>query len=97
MAQTTNGSPIAYGGHLLYRYSVDKAAGQTNGQGVAGKWQGHAGRGPWRSSARSWQPYALPEERSTLGQISPGHQPRMGSSTAPSSRLPRPVNRRVKP
>jgi len=39
VAQTTNGSQVAYNGHLLYRYSLDKAAGQTNGQGVAGKWQ----------------------------------------------------------
>lgn len=39
VAQTMNGSQVAYNGHLLYRYSLDKAAGQTNGQGVAGKWQ----------------------------------------------------------
>ena len=36
--QTANGSQVAYNGHLLYRYSVDKTKGQTNGQGMAGKW-----------------------------------------------------------
>lgn len=38
VTQTANGSQVAYNGHLLYRYSADKAAGQANGQGVAGKW-----------------------------------------------------------
>jgi predicted lipoprotein with Yx(FWY)xxD motif len=29
---------VAYNGHLLYLYASDSAAGQTNGQGVAGVW-----------------------------------------------------------
>lgn len=35
---TANGNQIEYNGHLLYTFSGDSAAGQTNGQGVAGKW-----------------------------------------------------------
>lgn len=38
MVKTANGSQVAYQGHLLYRYSGDTAKGQTNGQGIAGKW-----------------------------------------------------------
>lgn len=38
VVKTANGSQVAYSGHLLYRYSGDTAAGQANGQGVAGKW-----------------------------------------------------------
>lgn len=38
VVKTANGSQVAYQGHLLYRYSGDSAAGQANGQGVAGKW-----------------------------------------------------------
>jgi predicted lipoprotein with Yx(FWY)xxD motif len=32
------GGQVAYNGHLLYRYSADTAAGDTNGQGVGGIW-----------------------------------------------------------
>lgn len=35
---TTNGSQIAYNGHLLYTYSGDTAPGQTTGEGKSGKW-----------------------------------------------------------
>ena len=38
VVKTANGSQVAYQGHLLYRYSGDTAKGQTNGQGIAGKW-----------------------------------------------------------
>lgn len=33
-----NGSQCAYNGHVLYTFSGDSAAGQTNGEGVAGVW-----------------------------------------------------------
>lgn len=33
-----NGKQIIYNDHPLYTFSGDSAAGQTNGQGVAGKW-----------------------------------------------------------
>ncbi|HJT55650.1 MAG TPA: hypothetical protein VJ761_04075 [Ktedonobacteraceae bacterium] len=33
-----NGNQVAYSGYLLYTYSGDTAAGQTNGQGLFGKW-----------------------------------------------------------
>jgi predicted lipoprotein with Yx(FWY)xxD motif len=29
---------VAYNDHLLYRYSKDTSPGQTNGEGIAGKW-----------------------------------------------------------
>jgi predicted lipoprotein with Yx(FWY)xxD motif len=32
------GGQVAYNGHLLYEFSGDTAAGQTNGQGVGGVW-----------------------------------------------------------
>jgi predicted lipoprotein with Yx(FWY)xxD motif len=35
---TANGSQIEYNGHLLYTFAADSAPGQTNGQGVLGKW-----------------------------------------------------------
>jgi predicted lipoprotein with Yx(FWY)xxD motif len=38
-AQTTaNGNQVEYNGHLLYTFSGDTAPGQTNGQGLFGKW-----------------------------------------------------------
>lgn len=37
--QTTgNGSQVEYNGHLLYTYAGDSAPGQTNGEGLFGKW-----------------------------------------------------------
>ncbi len=33
-----NGNQVQYGGYLLYTYSGDTAPGQTNGQGLFGKW-----------------------------------------------------------
>ena len=34
----TNGQQIEYNGHPLYMYSKDTAPGQTNGEGLFGKW-----------------------------------------------------------
>jgi predicted lipoprotein with Yx(FWY)xxD motif len=36
--QDVNGSQVEYNGHLLYTFSGDTAPGQTNGQGLFGKW-----------------------------------------------------------
>ena len=36
--QDVNGSQVEYNGHLLYTFAGDKAPGQTNGQGLFGKW-----------------------------------------------------------
>jgi predicted lipoprotein with Yx(FWY)xxD motif len=33
-----NGNQVEYNGHPLYIYTKDTAPGQTNGEGVAGKW-----------------------------------------------------------
>jgi predicted lipoprotein with Yx(FWY)xxD motif len=33
-----NGQQVAYNGHLLYTYAGDTAPGQTNGEGIRGKW-----------------------------------------------------------
>ena len=33
-----NGMQVEYNGHPLYTYSGDTAAGQTNGEGIGGKW-----------------------------------------------------------
>jgi len=33
-----NGNQVEYNGHLLYTYSGDTAPGQTNGEGLLGKW-----------------------------------------------------------
>ncbi len=33
-----NGQQVEYNGHLLYTYSGDAAPGQTNGEGLFGKW-----------------------------------------------------------
>ncbi len=35
---TANGTQVEYDGHLLYNFAGDSAAGQTNGQGLFGKW-----------------------------------------------------------
>ena len=35
---TANGNQVEYNGHPLYTYSGDSAAGQTNGEGIGGKW-----------------------------------------------------------
>ena len=35
---TANGNQVAYNGHLLYTFSGDTAPGQTNGEGLLGKW-----------------------------------------------------------
>ena len=38
-AQTTaNGNQVEYNGHLLYTFAGDSGPGQTNGEGVLGKW-----------------------------------------------------------
>ncbi|HLG77206.1 MAG TPA: hypothetical protein VKX46_12385 [Ktedonobacteraceae bacterium] len=36
--QTANGNQVEYNNHMLYTYVKDTAPGQTNGQGVGGKW-----------------------------------------------------------
>lgn len=36
--QNANGNQIIYNDHPLYTYSGDSAAGQTNGEGLFGKW-----------------------------------------------------------
>jgi predicted lipoprotein with Yx(FWY)xxD motif len=36
--QDVNGSQVEYNGHLLYTFAGDTAPGQTNGQGLFGKW-----------------------------------------------------------
>ena len=33
-----NGKQVEYNGHQLYNYSGDTAPGQTNGEGIGGKW-----------------------------------------------------------
>ena len=38
VVKTANGQQVAYNGHLLYTYSRDQAPGDTNGNGIAGKW-----------------------------------------------------------
>lgn len=38
VVQTANGNQVAYNGHLLYTFSGDQAPGQTNGEGLFGKW-----------------------------------------------------------
>ena len=38
IVKTDNGPQVAYNGHLLYTYSRDQAPGDTNGNGIAGKW-----------------------------------------------------------
>ena len=38
-AQTdANGNQVQYNGHFLYTFASDTAPGQTNGEGIAGKW-----------------------------------------------------------
>lgn len=38
-AQTTaNGNQVEYNGHLLYTFAGDSGPGQTNGEGILGKW-----------------------------------------------------------
>lgn len=38
VAAGANGQQVEYNGHPLYTYSKDSAPGQTNGEGVFGKW-----------------------------------------------------------
>jgi predicted lipoprotein with Yx(FWY)xxD motif len=33
-----HGTQVQYNGHFLYTYDGDSAPGQTNGEGIAGKW-----------------------------------------------------------
>lgn len=35
---TANGTQVEYDGHFLYTFAGDSATGQTNGQGLFGKW-----------------------------------------------------------
>jgi predicted lipoprotein with Yx(FWY)xxD motif len=35
---TANGNQVEYNGHPLYTFAADSAPGQTNGEGVLGKW-----------------------------------------------------------
>jgi predicted lipoprotein with Yx(FWY)xxD motif len=35
---TVHGNQVEYNGHLLYTFAADSAPGQTNGEGVLGKW-----------------------------------------------------------
>lgn len=35
---TANGNQVEFNGHLLYTFSGDTAPGQTNGEGIGGKW-----------------------------------------------------------
>ena len=37
-ASNANGNQVSYNNHFLYTFSGDTAAGQTNGEGIAGKW-----------------------------------------------------------
>jgi predicted lipoprotein with Yx(FWY)xxD motif len=36
--QDANGMQVEYNGHLLYTFAGDTAPGQTNGEGILGKW-----------------------------------------------------------
>ena len=38
VVKNANGTQVTYNGHPLYTYSGDSAAGQTHGEGFAGKW-----------------------------------------------------------
>ena len=38
MQTTANGNQVEYNGHPLYTFAADSAPGQTNGEGVLGKW-----------------------------------------------------------
>ncbi|HEV2284230.1 MAG TPA: hypothetical protein VGX75_17730 [bacterium] len=38
VVRDVHGQQLSYNGHSLYRYAKDTAPGQTNGEGVAGKW-----------------------------------------------------------
>jgi len=38
VVKTANGNQVEYNGHLLYTFASDTAPGQTNGQGLFGKW-----------------------------------------------------------
>jgi predicted lipoprotein with Yx(FWY)xxD motif len=36
--QDANGAQVEYNGHMLYTYAGDSQPGQTNGEGILGKW-----------------------------------------------------------
>jgi predicted lipoprotein with Yx(FWY)xxD motif/predicted small secreted protein len=38
MQTTANGNQVEYNGHLLYTFAGDSGPGQTNGEGLFGKW-----------------------------------------------------------
>ena len=58
IARPDGGTQVTAGGHPLYTYSGDKAAGDTNGDGIAGKW--HAARPSGSTGSAAPAPAATP-------------------------------------